>query len=155
MPTTELSVQRSVVVDVPIDEAFRLFTDRFDTWWPRTHHIGGADLDRAVLECRQGGRWYEIDVDGSECEWGKVLVWEPPHRLVIAWQIDIEWKYDPNLVTEVDVRFRAESPSKTRVELEHRDLERFGEAMEQARETFESDGGWQGILNAFKASTAT
>ncbi len=154
MTMTELAVRRSVTVDAPIDKAFSVFTEGFDSWWPRSHKIGGADLERAVLEEREGGRWYEIDVDGSECQWGKVLRWEPPTRFVLAWQIDGDWHFDPELLTEVEVCFVAEGPQRTRVELEHRDLERFGDAQQQIRTAFESPGGWQALLGAFAQAVA-
>jgi len=143
------SVRKSVTVEVSAQKAFEVFTEGFDRWWLREHHIGEAEIGRAVIECRAGGRWYETGVDGSECDWGRVLVWEPPHRLVLAWQIDASWKFDPELVTELEVRFVAETPERTRVELEHRDLERFGEAEEQMRDGLDSPGGWQGHLDRF------
>lgn len=149
MTTTDTVVRKSVSVAAPVDKAFRVFTEGIDRWWYREHHIGEAELKEVVLEPRQGGRWYEIGVDGSECQWGHVLHWEPPHRLVLAWQIDADWKFDPGLVTEVEILFLADGPQRTRVELEHRDLDRFGDARETMRAGFDSDGGWQGLLNAF------
>lgn len=149
MTVTELAVRKTVIVEVSPDKAFQVFTEGIDRWWFRAHHIGAADLEQAVLEGREGGRWYEIGVDGSECEWGRVLTWEPPSRVVLAWQIDANWHFDPNLVTEVEVRFIAEGDDRTRVELEHRDLERFGAAREQITESLDSPGGWQGLLDAF------
>jgi len=149
MNTTNLSVRKNVTVDAPIEKAFRVFTDGFDSWWPRSHHIGGAEVRRAVIEGRQGGRWYEIGDDGSECDWGRVLVWDPPARLVLAWQIDGTWHFNAELVTEVEVRFEAEGPGRTRVELEHRNLDRFGEAQDEMRSRFDSDGGWHGLLAKF------
>ncbi|MDT0469824.1 SRPBCC family protein [Streptomyces gibsoniae] len=151
---TDSSVRRSVTVQAPIEKAFAVFTQGFDGWWPRNHKIGESDLKQAVLEGKEGGRWYEIDTDGSECDWGRVLAWEPPTRLVLAWQIDATWKFDPELVTEVEIRFVSEGPGRTRVELEHRDLDRFGEAQEQARAAFDSPGGWAGLLEAFAQAAA-
>ncbi|MFF4958808.1 SRPBCC family protein [Streptomyces sp. NPDC001222] len=151
---TDASVRRSVTVQAPIEKAFAVFTQGFDGWWPRNHKIGENDLKQAVLEGKEGGRWYEIDADGSECDWGRVLAWEPPTRLVLAWQIDATWKFDPELVTEVEIRFVSEGPGRTRVELEHRDLDRFGEAQEQARAAFDSPGGWAGLLEAFAEAAA-
>ena len=155
--TTEHSavVRHSITLDVPQEHAFATFTSGHDRWWPREFHIGGAEMEEAVMEPRQGGRWYERDVDGSECEWGRVLAYEPPSRLVLAWQIDGQWRYDPDFVTEVEVRFVAEGPDRTRVELEHRDLDRFGDAQEEIRSAFESPGGWRGLLEAFAAAVAT
>ncbi|MGI5143212.1 SRPBCC family protein [Streptomyces sp. CA-106110] len=146
---TDASVRKSVTVEAPIAKAFTVFTQDFDGWWPRNHKIGEGDLKQAVLEGKEGGRWYEIDTDGSECEWGRVLAWEPPTRLVLAWQIDATWKFDPQLVTEVEIRFIPEGPGRTRVELEHRDLDRFGEAQDQTRAAFDSPGGWSGLLESF------
>jgi uncharacterized protein YndB with AHSA1/START domain len=149
MTVTEASVRKSVEVAAPVEKAFRVFTEGFDMWWSRDHHIGEAELKEAVLEGRPGGRWYERGVDGSECEWGKVLVWEPPHRLVLAWQIGAQWHFDADLVTEVEVRFDPVGPDRTRVELEHRDLDRYGDTQEQMRASLDSEGGWQGLLEAF------
>jgi uncharacterized protein YndB with AHSA1/START domain len=149
MSMTESAVRKSVTVSAPIDKAFRVFTDGLDTWWPRTHHIGTADMARAVLEGKEGGRWYEIGTDGSECEWGRVLAWDPPARLVLAWQLNQEWQFDPRLVTEVEVRFTAEAPGRTRVDLTHRLLDRYGDAQDEMRAQFESEGGWTGLLDRF------
>ena len=125
--TTATAVRTTITVAAPQERAFTMFTEGFNEWWPRTHKIGPAELAEAVLEGREGGRWYERDTDGSECEWGRVLVWEPPSRLVLAWQISGEWAYDANLLTEVEVSFVAEGENRTRVELEHRGLDAFGD----------------------------
>jgi len=154
MTMTDLAVRKSVTVNAPIDKAFAVFTDRFDTWWPRSHKIGAAELEKAVLEPRAGGRWYEIDSDGGECDWGRVLQWEPPKRIVLAWQIDATWHFDPDLLTEVEVRFVALSPGQTRVDLEHRNLDRFGDAQGQIRAAFDSEGGWHGLMDAFARAAA-
>jgi uncharacterized protein YndB with AHSA1/START domain len=146
------AVRKELVVEAPQERAFRVFTEGINRWWPRAHHIGKAELKEAVLEPRAGGRWYERGVDGSECLWGKVLVYEPPRRLVLAWQINAQWQYDETLSTEVEVRFTSEGPKRTRVELEHRDLERFGEQQEQIGKAFES--GWSGILAEFQKVAA-
>jgi len=148
------AVRKSVTVDVAVDKAFRLFTEGMDRWWIREHHIGESELKEVVLEPRAGGRWYEIGVDGAECQWGHVLRWEPPDRFVLAWQIDATWHFNPDLVTEVEVRFVAVGPDRTTVELEHRDLDRFGDARDTMREGFDSAGGWQGLLDAW-AGVAT
>lgn len=143
------SVQKTIVVNAPLARAFKVFTEGLDKWWPRSHKIGQAALQRAVLEPRAGGRWYEVGEDGAQCEWGKVLVYEPPHRLVLAWQINALWQFDGTLVTEVEVKFIAEDEKRTRVELEHRNLERFGAHAAEIRKTFESEQGWGGILEGF------
>jgi uncharacterized protein YndB with AHSA1/START domain len=142
-------IRRSIEVAAPRDRAFEVFTAGIGRWWPKTHHIGKAELDTLVIEPRQGGRWYERDVDGSECEVGKVLVWEPPARLVLAWQLTPEFKYDPDLITEVEVQFIAEGANATRVELEHRNLERFGDRAEAMRQQIDGAGGWGDLLQLF------
>lgn len=143
-------VRKEIVVEAPTERAFRVFTDRFDRWWPREHHIGKAELKEAILEPRVGGRWYEVGVDGSQCDWGKVLVWEPPRRLVMAWQLNADWEYDPQLVTELEIRFVALGPMSTRVELEHRNMERFGERAAEVRAALDSANGWNMHLNLFR-----
>lgn len=152
MTATELTIRKSVRVNVPPEQAFRVFTDGLDRWWLRSHHIGASEMARAVLEPRKGGRWYEIGVDGTECDWGRVLVWEPPHRLMLAWQINASWTYDPEFVTEVEVRFTPDEGGTT-VELEHRNLDRYGADREKAVDSMSSEGGWLALLNAFVAAT--
>jgi len=142
-------VRRSVLVKTNVDRAFTAFTGRIGRWWPRTHSIGAAAQEDVILEPRPGGRWYERGADGSECEWGKVLVWEPPGRLVLAWQLDANWKYDPTLVLEVEVTFTPVETTLTRVDLEHRNLERYGEQAPIVRDMIGSDNGWLGILKLY------
>jgi uncharacterized protein YndB with AHSA1/START domain len=153
--TAPSTLTKTVVVDAPRDHAFEVFTKRFDTWWPREHHLRDADMAEAVLEPREGGRWYERSVDGGECDWGRVLVWEPPERLVVTWQITAAWSYDPDFVTEVEVRFVSEADDRTRVELEHRHLDRFGDKEDEMRRTFASPGGWSGLLERFAREAAS
>ena len=147
---TPAPVRRSVRVAAPQERAFKVFTAGVGRWWPRSHHIGASDLDTVVIEPKAGGRWYERGVDGAECEHGKVLVWEPPARLVLAWQISTDWKYDPDLITEVEVRFIPDGADATRVELEHRNLERFGARAETMRQSIDSPDGWTGVLQLFR-----
>jgi uncharacterized protein YndB with AHSA1/START domain len=144
------AIRKSLTVAVSPEKAFQVFTDGFDRWWPKSHTIGKAALKRAVIEPRQGGRWYGIDVDGHEDEWGEVLAWEPPGRLVLAWRINGQWAPDPDVETEVEVRFTPLAGGQTQVEFEHRHLERLGEAGAAARAAMESPGGWSGLLAAFK-----
>lgn len=148
-PEREASVCRSVTVEVDRERAFAVFTEGFDTWWISSHHIGAAEMEVAIIEPRKGGRWYERGVDGTECDWGHVITWDPPARIVLAWQINAQWQYDPSLVTEVEVTFTEEGASRTRVDLEHRNLDRMGEAAGQIRAVFESDNGWPGLLHRF------
>jgi uncharacterized protein YndB with AHSA1/START domain len=143
-----MSVRREITVEATADQAFEAFTARFDRWWPRSHKIGPAELAEAILEPRAGGRWYERDSDGSECDWGRVLAWEPPHRLVLSWQIGGDWQFHPDEASEIEVRFTPAGTS-TRVELEHRHLERHTRA-EQLREAVSREGGWPGLLERYR-----
>jgi hypothetical protein len=148
-------MKKTITVEASQAKAFRVFTERFDAWWPREHKIGRAALERAVLEPREGGRWYEVDVDGSECDWGRVLAFEPSARLLLAWQISAQWRFDPDFSTEVEVRFIPESPTRTRVELEHKHLERYGDQAGTMRDTFSSPAGWSGLLARFADAAKT
>jgi uncharacterized protein YndB with AHSA1/START domain len=150
----DILVRKNIVVNAPREHVFRTFTERFDTWWPRSHHIGAREAFTAILEPRAGGRWYERGDDGSECDWGRVLAWEPPERLLLQWDLDPEWKYQRGLGTEVEVRFVAESAETTRVILEHRKLERYGDKAEMMRRIFEGDEAWAGMLAAMGAAAA-
>jgi len=144
------SVRKVVSVQAPPSVAWRVFTEKMGTWWPlATHKIGTSRAVDAVIEPRAGGRWYERGEDGATCEWGRVLAWEPPSRLVLAWEISADWKHDPSLKTEVEVRFLPEGEGATRVELEHRNLEAYGARRDEMLAIFESDGGWSGLLAAF------
>ena len=107
-----------------------------------------------MLEGREGGRWYERDIDGSECEWGRVLVWEPPSRLVLAWQITGEWAYDADFLTEVEVTFVADGPNRTVVEVDHRGLDAYGDQADDMRDQFNSPGGWSSLLEAFAGAVS-
>jgi uncharacterized protein YndB with AHSA1/START domain len=148
---TGTSATAQVVVEAPIERAFEVFTERMGTWWPPEHHILEADLAEMVVEPREGGRIYDRGVDGSECQWARVLAYEPPDRFVFSWDINLDWKIetDPEKASEVEIRFVAESPDRTRVELEHRDLERHGEGWEKMRDAVGSPEGWQVGLDRF------
>jgi uncharacterized protein YndB with AHSA1/START domain len=145
-------VVKSILVKVPPARAFAVFTADIGKWWPATHSIGGK-FKETVLEPRPGGRWYERETDGGECDWGKVIAWEPPSRILLAWQLDHNFKYAADLVTEVEVRFIPESAGATRVELEHRNLERLGEHAERLSAAVSR--GWPAILEHFAAATST
>jgi uncharacterized protein YndB with AHSA1/START domain len=146
-------VRKSVTVRATPAEAFAIFTDDFDSWWPRSHHIGRSPMKRASVEGRTGGRCYTLQEDGTECDWGTVLVWEPPHRLVLAWQIRADWQYEPNLAksSEVEVMFAALADGRTRVDLEHRFFERMGPAAAAMRSAVDSSNGWTGTLALYVA----
>jgi uncharacterized protein YndB with AHSA1/START domain len=143
MEATDSAVRREIVVAAPPERAFAVFTERIDTWWPRGYTIGAAELEKVVIEPREGGRFYEAGVDGCECVWGEVLVYEPPSRIVLTWRIAGDWQLD-EAASEVEVTFTPAGDG-TRVELEHRHFERLrlGDAM---REQVGGDGGWGGLL---------
>jgi uncharacterized protein YndB with AHSA1/START domain len=149
MTRTIKPVHKSVTVPVARTHAFEVFTADFDSWWPRSHTIGKGELKQAVIEPRAGGRWYGIDADGIETDWGDVLSWEPPSRIVLAWRIGADWQYHAALTTEVAVTFTALSADATRVDLEHRLLENIGPAARQLRDQLDSPGGWGGILQSY------
>ena len=117
---TDAVVRKSITVNATVEHAFDVFTAGYDSWWPREHHIGTAPLTEAVIEGRAGGRCYSKQADGTECDWGQILTWDPPHRFVLAWQINPEWKYEPDLAksSEVEVRFSPEPDGGTRVDLD-------------------------------------
>jgi uncharacterized protein YndB with AHSA1/START domain len=143
-------VRKQLVVKASQSRAFAVFTAQMSRWWPATHSILKSPLKECIVEPRVGGRWYAVGEDGSSCETGYVIAWQPPQALVLAWQINAEWQFDPELVTEVEVKFIAESADTTRVELEHRHLERIGEKAAAARDAVDSPGGWGAILESFK-----
>lgn len=143
------SLRRTITVPAPPAVAWRVFTEQIGTWWPlASHKIGKVPAVDAVIDPRLGGRWYERGDDGSTCNWGEVLAWEPPSRLVLSWDITPDWYYDPELRTEVEVRFSADG-NGTRVDLEHRRLDRFGARRDEMRRVFDSEGGWTGLLARF------
>ena len=143
-------VKKSIRVAASQSHAFEVFTSGLDRWWPRKASIlGGPALKSTVLEPRLGGRWYQVGEDGSRADVGKILLWEPPHRFVMSWDINSTWKPDTSVSSEVEVRFIADGPNATRVELEHRNFERMGaEPGEKMRK--DVDGGWPGMLEHFK-----
>jgi uncharacterized protein YndB with AHSA1/START domain len=147
------SVRHSITVAATPRRAFEVFTADFDSWWPRTHHIGTSPMTKAIIEERVGGRCYSQQQDGTECPWGQVLVWEPPHRLVIAWQITAQWGFEPDLrhASEVEVCFIDAADGQTRVELEHRHFERMGSDGATMRTAVSAQGGWGTLMNLFAA----
>jgi uncharacterized protein YndB with AHSA1/START domain len=156
MQETYAPVVRTVTVAAPRERAFTVFAEQFGTWWPREYSIGKADMADFVVEPRAGGRWYEVGVDGSECDTGRVLAYEPPERLVLAWQLDGNWQYDPDLdhASEVEVRFVAEGPHSTRVELEHRHFERHGDGAPGVHGGVDDAAGWTYCLDAYAKAVA-
>jgi uncharacterized protein YndB with AHSA1/START domain len=152
----ETTVRTSVVVEAPISIAFDVFTTQFNAWWPRAHHISAAELDAAVIEPHVGGRWYERDVDGGECDWGVVLAYDPPNHVAMSWHLNAEFAYDadPTRASRVDVRFTAEAADRTRVVLEHSQLDRHGDAWRRLAEGVGGDDGWPGILAGYAVAVA-
>ena len=151
--TTSTAVRRQIVVNAPISEAFRIFTGRFGDFKPREHNLLGAPIAETVFEPRVGGNIYDRATDGTECRWARILVFEPPHRVVFSWDIGPTWQIEtnPDLTSEVDVRFFAETPDRTRVELEHRYLDRHGIAWQSVRDAVDSEGGWPLYLRRYAA----
>jgi uncharacterized protein YndB with AHSA1/START domain len=149
--STDTSVHSSIVVDAPLERAFSVFTEDIGSWWPPEHHILQAELKDMVFERRQGGHIYDRGVDGSECRWARVLAYEPPTRVVFSWDISLQWKLesDPQRTSEVEVRFVADGPSRTRIELEHRHIDHHGEGWEQMRDAVGSPDGWAVGLGRF------
>ena len=148
-PQTGIAVRRSLAVDAPRQRAFETFVD-MTAWWPLATHTAGAAPARAsVVEPKTGGRWYEVDANGDEQSIGSVLAYEPPARIVLAWQMECERGYDPALVTELEIRFVAETPTRTRVELEHRGLEAYGANAEFNRRRYEGDDAWTYVLDRY------
>jgi uncharacterized protein YndB with AHSA1/START domain len=150
------SLRKVVSVNAPPEVAWRVFTEKMGTWWPlATHKIGKAKAVDVVVEPRADGRWYERGDDGSTCDWGRVLLWEPHSRLVLTWEITADWQHDPSLKTEVEVRFIGEGKDGTRVELEHRHLDLYGARRDEMRGIFDSEGGWSGLLASFARAAST
>jgi uncharacterized protein YndB with AHSA1/START domain len=149
-PDDPNSVRKVVSVRAPLEVAWRVFTEEMSTWWPlASYKIGKANAVAAVIEPLVGGRWYERGDDGSTCDWGRVLAWEPYSRLVLSWDISADWQPDPTLQTEIEVRFSAEGKNATRVELEHRHLDRYGARRDEMRRIFDTDGDWGRLLASF------
>ncbi|MBN9101186.1 MAG: SRPBCC family protein [Pseudonocardia sp.] len=145
----------TVTVAVPIDQAFRVFTGSIDSWWPHQFHIGAADVAEVILEPGVGGRWFERGVDGSECDWGRVLLWEPPDRLTFTWQINGTWQFDPDPehASEIDVRFTANGPHDTTVTVEHHHFERL-DGGGTINDAIQGGGGWTLLLDSFAKTVA-
>jgi uncharacterized protein YndB with AHSA1/START domain len=148
---SETSVRNSIVVDAPIERAFSVFTDGFGTFKPPDHNLLEVDIAETVFETHVGGNIYDRGVDGSECRWARVLAYEPPDRVVFSWDISPQWQIETDLdkTSEVEVRFVAETPDRTRVELEHRNLDRHGDGWESERDGVGGEGGWPLYMQRF------
>jgi uncharacterized protein YndB with AHSA1/START domain len=147
----DTTVRTEIVVNAPVERAFAVFTEQFDRIKPREHNMLAVDIAETVLEPREGGRIYDRGVDGSECSWARMLTFDPPHRLRFSWDIGPAWQVetDPARSSEVEVRFIAETPERTRVELEHRHLERHGQGWEGVRDGVGHDQGWPLYLQRY------
>ena len=152
----DTSVRSSIVVEAPRDRAFSVFTEGIGSWFPREYNLLDVEIAERVFEPRVGGQVYDRGTDGSECRWARVLAYEPPDRVVIGWDISPQWQIesDKEKTSEVEVRFVAEGPERTRVELEHRNLDRHGDGWEQTRESVAGEGGWPGCLRSFAERVA-
>jgi uncharacterized protein YndB with AHSA1/START domain len=148
---TDTAVQTSIVVEAPQEKAFRFFTEDIGKWWPPEHHILDGELAEMVFEPRVGGRIYDRATNGNECHWSRVLAYEPPNRVVVSWDIALDWKIetDPSKSSEIEVRFIPEGDNRTRVELEHRNLDRHGDGWEAMRDAVGSPDGWGTGLQRF------
>jgi uncharacterized protein YndB with AHSA1/START domain len=151
----DLRVLKTIHVKAPVERAFSVFVEQMETWWPATHHVGTTPFEAIFIEPRVGGRWYERNVEGQQCDWGTVLKWDPPHSVCLSWHVgpghdSPDWKFNPDmaLASEVEIRFKPEGAT-TLVELEHRKIERHGEGAEKLRELFDGPGAWSGILESF------
>jgi uncharacterized protein YndB with AHSA1/START domain len=148
---TETSVTASIVVDAPIERAFKVFTEDFGSFKPPDHNMLGVEIAETVFEPRVGGSLYDRGVDGSECRWARVLAYEPPDRVLLSWDISPQWQLETDLekTSEWEVRFVAEGSDRTRVEIEHRNLERHGDGWQGVRESIASDSGWPLYLQRY------
>jgi uncharacterized protein YndB with AHSA1/START domain len=145
------AIRHAVVVDAPIDQAFKVFTEDFGAFKPPEHNLLGVEIAETIFEARVGGHLYDRGVDGSECRWARVLVFEPPHRVVISWDIGPDWQIekDPSRTSEIEVRFSPQSPDRTQVELEHRHLARHGDGWVSLRDGVDGDSGWPLYLRRY------
>jgi uncharacterized protein YndB with AHSA1/START domain len=147
-------ISGTTTVAVPIAQAFAVFTESITAWWPHQYHIGQVDIADVILEPGVGGRWFERGVDGSECDWGRVLAWEPPHRVLFTWQINGMWQFDPDPdhASEIEARFHPDGPEQTIVEVEHRHFERLiaGQSVHNA---INGGGGWELLLAGYATTT--
>ena len=148
---TDTAVRTAVVVEAPVERAFSVFTKGIGSWWRPDHHLLEGELAEMVFEPRVGGHVFDRGADGSECRWARVLVYEPPRRVVISWDINTQWQLetDHERTSEVEVRFVPEGANRTRVTLEHRNLDRHGEGWEGMRDAVGSPEGWSEGLRGF------
>lgn len=149
----DVVVRRQIVVDASLERAFTAFTERFGDFKPPEHNLLRVAIAETVFEPRVGGHIYDKGVDGSECRWARVLAYEPPDRLVFSWDIGPQWQIEsePDNTSEVEVQFIAETPQRTRVELEHRNLDRHGPGWGAVSDGIADDAGWTLYLTRYAA----
>ena len=154
MQAAETSIQTSIVVEAPIEQAFSVFTEDIGTWFPPEYNLLEVDIEKRVFETHVGGHVYDIGTDGSECHWARVLAYEPPNRVVFSWDLSPQWQVegDPLKTSEWEVRFIAETAQRTRVEIEHRHLERHGDGWEGMQTAVGSPDGWDLGMQAFASA---
>ena len=152
----EAVVRKSVRVEASVERAFAVFVEQMEKWWPASHHIGATPFESIFVEPRVGGRWYERNALGAQCDWGTVLAWDPPHKVRFSWHLgpghdSPDWKFDPDMsrASEVEIRFSPAGSGATLVELEHSKLDRHGEGYQQLRALFDGPGAWKGILECY------
>ena len=152
----QASVRTQIVVDASLERAFRVFAEEFDRIKPREHNMLAVEIAETVFEPHQGGRIYDRGVDGSKCQWARVLAYEPPNRVIFSWDINPQWQIETDLerASEVEVRFISETPERTRVELEHRNLDRHGVGWEALGEGVGGEGGWPLYLQKYTEAIA-
>ena len=147
----EAVVRKSIRVQSSIERAFSVFVEQMETWWPPDHHIGGKPFQSIIVEPRVGGRWYERDAEGRDCEWGTVRAWDPPRLVTFSWHLGPNWKFSADLAkaSDVAIRFTSEGPSATLIELEHSGIERHGDGYEQMRVALDGPNAWSLTLTEF------
>jgi uncharacterized protein YndB with AHSA1/START domain len=141
-------ITKSIRVKTTPARAFEVFTNNVIKWWPPTYTIGRWPMKEVIMEPHAGGRWFEIGEDGSQYQWGNVLAWNPPGRLLLAWRIGMDWQFDPALLTEVEVTFKDAGGGETEVQIVHSKFENYGADAEKAAQIFD---GWSSTLVRFAA----
>lgn len=140
-------IKKEVVVEASQETSFKVFTEKIDLWWPKEYHVGKTPLLETILEPKPSGRWYSTHQDGSEAMVGHILEWQPFDRLLLAWQVTGNFVYDPQLISEIEVNFIAEGPTRTRIKMEHRDLDKLQGGVKVIEEM---DNGWGYIMGRYQ-----
>lgn len=155
MMKQDTAVRIEISVAAPVDRAFAVFVEQIGSWWPHTYQIGAGQLADVLVEPKQGGRWYERAQDGTECDWGEVLEWDPPHHVALSWAITPSWQSaPPDQASRIDIRFTSTGPGSTEMVLIHSELDRHGEGWETMREAVAGPTGWTAILAGYAKTAA-